>query len=303
MLILITGGAGFIGSHTILELVKAGYDVLAVDNCCNSYINEDGGVLDLLPESLRRVELLAGKKAIKFIKLDLLDEKAVDSLFANHSVDAVIHFAALKAVGESCQLPLHYYRNNLTSTINLLESMKKHSVSKIIFSSSATVYGNPEYLPIDEKHPTGRNLTNPYGKTKYMNEEILQDVVASTEGFSATSLRYFNPVGAHQSGEIGEDPSGIPNNLMPFVAQVAIKRRPYLSVYGSDFKTCDGTGVRDYIHIMDLASGHVAALEKMISENWIGWRVFNLGSGRGYSVLEVSVTSRKERKRAFTFTD
>lgn len=290
MLILITGGAGFIGSHTVLELLKAGYEVIAVDNCRNSFIDEDdvGG----LPESLRRVELLAGKKVAKFVKLDLLDANAVDNLFANHRFDAVIHFAALKAVGESCELPLNYYRNNLTSTINLLESMKVHSVSKFIFSSSATVYGNPEYLPLDELHPTGRNLTNPYGKTKHMNEEIMQDVVASTKDFCAMSLRYFNPVGAHESGEIGEDPQGTPNNLMPYLSQVAIKRRPFLSVYGNDFKTKDGTGVRDYVHIMDLASGHVAALDKMISNNWTGWHVFNLGSGRGYSVLEVCLTSK-----------
>ncbi|KAI1304218.1 UDP-glucose 4-epimerase [Halotydeus destructor] len=285
MLIFVTGGAGYIGSHTVLELLSHNYDVVVADNCCNAFYDESNE--DDLPESLKRVQLLTGRKVVKFVKLDLLDEAAIDGVFSTYNFDCVIHFAALKAVGESCQKPLSYYRNNIMATINVVEAMKKHQVTKLIFSSSATVYGNPEYLPIDEKHVTGRSLTNPYGKSKYFSEEMLQDVVSASKELCVISLRYFNPVGSHQSGEIGEDPAGIPNNLMPYVSQVAVGRRPYLSVYGSDFSTVDGTGVRDYVHIMDLASGHVAAVDKMLSEKWTGYHVYNLGAGRGYSVLEV----------------
>ncbi|CAM6000604.1 unnamed protein product [Sphagnum balticum] len=282
--VFVTGGAGYVGSHCVLELLKSDYDVIAVDNLVNAIAGQDE---NSLPESLRRVELLAGKKIEKFYKVDLNDEEQVMEIFKEHKFDAVIHFAALKAVGESCQIPLAYYRNNICGTINLLEIMKKFGVKRFIFSSSATVYGIPKYLPIDEKHVTGLDVTNPYGRTKYFIEEILKDLSASEKGWCVTSLRYFNPVGAHESGEIGEDPQGIPNNLMPFVAQVAVKRRPYLNVFGNDFNTIDGTGVRDYIHIMDLAKGHVVTLDKMLKDNWTGWNVFNLGTGRGYSVLEV----------------
>ncbi|RWS07294.1 UDP-glucose 4-epimerase-like protein, partial [Dinothrombium tinctorium] len=283
--VCVTGGAGFVGSHTVYELLVAGYEVVVIDNLSNAVCNEINQ--NSLPESLKRVEQLSKRKLSRFYNSDLLDEKAIDYIFSKHRFEAVIHFAALKAVGESCRIPLSYYRNNVSGTINLLEVMKKHQVKKIVFSSSSTVYGNPMYLPIDESHPTGNNLTNPYGRTKYFIEQILNDVANSEQSWCVVHLRYFNPVGAHESGEIGEDPRGIPNNLMPYVSQVAVGRLPYLSVYGNDFNTVDGTGVRDYIHIMDLAKGHVMALDKMLEDNWNGVHVFNLGTGRGYSVLEV----------------
>lgn len=291
-LVFVTGGAGYVGSHCVLELLKSDFDVIAVDNCSNAIINDETDETtsdgrNAMPESLLRVESIVGKKLIKFYKVDIDDEKAIDAIFANYKFDAVIHFAALKAVGESCQIPLAYYRNNVGGTVTLLEIMKKYGVKKFIFSSSATVYGIPSYLPIDESHPIGRNCTNPYGKTKYFIEEILKDLCASEKGWCVTSLRYFNPVGAHESGEIGEDPQGVPNNLMPFISQVAVRRRPWLNIFGNDFKTTDGTGVRDYIHIMDLAKGHVVTLDKMLKQNWNGWHVYNLGAGRGYSVLDV----------------
>lgn len=292
--ILVTGGAGFIGSHVVLVLLQNGYEVVVVDNCINAV---SGVTPDDHPESLKRVQKLTGKQLLDYHQLDIMDCEKLDHVFKkNTKIDAVIHLAALKAVGESCQIPLRYYENNIMGTISLLKSMKKFGVAKFIFSSSATVYGVPQYLPIDELHLTGINLTNPYGKSKYMMEEILKDDVKATKGLSVISLRYFNPVGAHESGEIGEDPKGQPNNLMPFISQVAVGRRPFLSIFGNDFKTHDGTGVRDYIHIMDLADGHVSALNRILSNNnnnidvpedSSSFEIFNLGSGNGYSVLDM----------------
>ena len=297
--ILVTGAAGFIGSHTILALLEDGFKVIAVDNCVNAVIGEQ----EVMPESLKRVEKLSGVKLIKFHLTDLTKIDDVRKMFKSHAgkVDAVIHLAALKAVGESCRIPLRYYENNILSTINLVTAMKEFGVSRFIFSSSATVYGEPEYLPLDENHPTGRKLTNPYGRTKYFIEEMLKDVVSSCNlapqnnncEFTVVSLRYFNPVGAHESGEIGEDPRGIPNNLMPFISQVAVGRRAKLAIFGDDFKTHDGTGVRDYIHICDLASGHVAAVHRILTHSDSQFEVFNLGSGKGHSVLEVSKGLKK----------
>lgn len=288
-LILVTGAAGYVGSHCLVELLNSGYDVVAVDNCVNVVDNINSYGIRLMPESLRRVELITGRQLVKFYKVDINDGELCNEIFANHKIESVIHFAALKAVGESGKIPLEYYRNNVGGTLTLLETMKKFGVKKFIFSSSATVYGYPDYLPIDENHHTGRNCTNPYGRTKYFIEEILKDLCLSEKGWSVTSLRYFNPVGAHESGEIGEDPQGVPNNLMPFISQVAVGRHPFLKVFGNDFKTVDGTGVRDYIHIMDLASGHVVTLDKILQEGWTGWNVYNLGAGTGYSVLDVSI--------------
>ncbi|XP_028406296.1 UDP-glucose 4-epimerase-like isoform X2 [Dendronephthya gigantea] len=272
-LILITGGAGFIGSHTAVEVLNAGYNVVIIDNLCNSS-----------EESIRRIRKISGKEVI-FYKVDLLDKKSLEEVFEKHKFCAVMHFAGLKAVGESVSIPLKYYNNNIQGTIHLLESMKKHGVKNIVFSSSATVYGDPQYLPLDEKHPAG-GCTNPYGKTKYFIEEILKDVVIAQKDWNVTSLRYFNPIGAHKSGTIGEDPQGIPNNLTPYITQVAVGRRTHLNVFGNDYDTPDGTGVRDYIHVVDLALGHVAALRKMIGDN-CGFKVYNLGTGRGQSVLEM----------------
>lgn len=274
------------GSHIVLQLQKTGHSVVVVDNCCNSVINDS----DELPESLKRVQRLSGTKLTAFHRIDLMSADQLRHVFSSHAIEAVIHLAALKAVGESCRQPLMYYENNLMGSINLLKCMKEADVKHFIFSSSATVYGVPQYLPIDENHPTGQRITNPYGKSKYFIEEILRDeVAASSKNLSVISLRYFNPVGAHESGEIGEDPNGIPNNLMPFISQVAVGRRPYVSVFGSDYKTPDGTGVRDYIHIQDLAVGHVLALDRILKSDpgRIGFEVINLGSGSGYSVLQM----------------
>lgn len=271
MNILVAGGAGFIGSHTTLELLGAGHDVIVADNLDNSS-----------EESLRRVEKLSGKK-ITFYKIDMCDADALDEVFAKHAIDAVIHFAGLKAVGESVEKPMLYYRNNLLSTLHLCDSMAKHNVKQLVFSSSATVYGDPETVPIDETASIG--ATNPYGNTKVMIEDILTDLAATNQGWRISLLRYFNPIGAHKSGEIGEDPNGIPNNLLPFVAQVAVGKREQLSVFGNDYDTPDGTGVRDYIHVVDLAKGHLAALTHPAPEN--SAEAYNLGCGKGYSVLEV----------------
>ena len=271
MNILVTGGAGYIGSHTLIELIEAGHTPVVVDNLSNSS-----------PEALKRVEKITGAK-IPFHKLDLRNEKELEKVFAEHKFDAIIHFAGLKAVGESVAKPLHYYNNNLTSTLTLLQQAVEHKVPKFIFSSSATVYGTPEELPLEETSRTGVGITNPYGQTKYMIEQILQDVVAANPNLQVTILRYFNPVGAHKSGLIGEDPNGLPNNLLPYVSQVAVGKLPEVGVFGDDYDTPDGTGVRDYIHVVDLAKGHVAALKS--AQN--GVSVYNLGTGQGTSVLEL----------------
>ncbi|MGX1160397.1 UDP-glucose 4-epimerase [Arthrobacter sp. SLBN-100] len=271
MKILVTGGAGYIGSHTTLCLLEEGHDVVVVDNLMNSS-----------PESLRRVEQLTGK-LVDFRELDLLDAAAVDNVFAEGGFDAVIHFAGLKAVGESVAKPLMYYKNNVVGTLNLLQSMEAWGVRRLVFSSSATVYGASEEVPLIEKSPL--DATNPYGRTKEQIEDILSDLGAADSEWSIALLRYFNPVGAHKSGLIGEDPQGIPNNLLPFVAQVAVGRRDKVMVFGNDYPTPDGTGVRDYIHVMDLAAGHLAALTYVAAKN--GVFRWNLGTGRGSSVLEV----------------
>ncbi len=271
MKVLVTGGAGYIGSHTVLELLNAGIEVTVMDNLANS-----------CRESLTRVEKLTGKTAV-FKQVDLLDQPGMDALFTATKYDAVIHFAGLKAVGESVAKPLLYYQNNITGTVNLVNAMIKGDCKNIVFSSSATVYGDPASVPVTESFPTA--ATNPYGRTKLFIEGILQDVHKSDPSWNVILLRYFNPVGAHVSGQIGEDPKGIPNNLMPFIQQVAVGRREKLSVFGNDYKTPDGTGVRDYIHVVDLAKGHTAALNKLSSSP--GCVTYNLGTGVGYSVLDM----------------
>ncbi|MGM9620112.1 MAG: UDP-glucose 4-epimerase GalE [Bacteroidaceae bacterium] len=272
MKILLTGGAGYIGSHTIIELDKAGYGVAVVDNLYNSS-----------PKALERVGEIIGKD-IPFYEADIRDAEALARVFEAERPDAVIHFAGLKAVGESVSKPLEYYHNNMTGTFILLDVMRSHGCKNIIFSSSATVYGDPAVIPITEECPKG-HCTNPYGQTKSMLEEVLTDVQKADREWNVVLLRYFNPIGAHQSGRIGEDPNGIPNNLMPYITQVAIGKRPELGVFGSDYDTHDGTGVRDYIHVCDLAAGHVCAL-KAIQRN-CGLGIYNLGTGHGYSVLDV----------------
>ena len=271
MEILVTGGAGYIGSHTVLLLLENGYDVVVVDNLCNSS-----------KESLKRVKELTGKD-VKFYENDINDFEAMDKIFSENDIFAVIHFAGLKAVGESVKIPLKYYENNLSGTFALLEAMKKNNVKKIVFSSSATVYGDPERVPITEDMKLG--ATNPYGRTKLFLEQILSDVYVADNEFSVSLLRYFNPIGAHESGRIGENPRGIPNNLMPYITQVASGKLEKLSVFGDDYDTHDGTGVRDYIHVMDLAWGHIKAIEYIKDKT--GVFVHNLGTGTGYSVLDI----------------
>ncbi len=271
-MILVTGGAGYIGSHTCVELLNAGYEVVVMDNLYNS-----------CEKSLERVEQITGK-SVKFYKADLLDMGALNAIFDNEQIDSVIHFAGLKAVGESVSKPLEYYENNIAGTLNLCKAMRAHGVKNLIFSSSATVYGEQEEMPINEEM-TKKPATNPYGWTKWMIEEILKDVHTSDPEWNIILLRYFNPIGAHKSGLIGEDPKGIPNNLVPYVAQVAIGKRPFLQVHGDDYDTHDGTGVRDYIHVVDLAVGHLKAVEKLTEKP--GVCVYNLGTGNGYSVLDV----------------
>ena len=268
--ILVTGASGYIGSHTVLELLNKGYNVVGVDNFSNSSY-----------ESLKRVQEITGK-SITFYEADIRDEKKMEEIFQTHTIDAVIHFAAFKAVGESCKLPLKYYENNISGTVSLLRIMGQYGVKKIIFSSSATVYGDPERLPLDES--CRLSTTNPYGSTKLMMEMIMQDLYKSDNEWNVILLRYFNPVGAHESGRIGEDPKGIPNNLMPFVAQVASGKLSCINVFGNDYDTPDGTGVRDYIHVVDLALGHIAAIEQCTQN---GVHIYNLGTGHGYSVLDM----------------
>lgn len=270
MAVLISGGTGYIGSHTCVELINAGYDVVVADNLCNSK-----------KEVLKRLKTITGK-TIKFYEIDLRDEKALDKVFKKEKIDSVIHFAGLKAVGESVAKPIEYYDNNLISTLSLLKIMRKHDVKKLVFSSSATVYGVAEEMPLFEDMPLG--AINPYGRTKLFIEEILRDLAKSAE-WSIALLRYFNPIGAHESGLIGEDPNGIPNNLMPYISQVAIGRLKELSVFGDDYNTPDGTGVRDYIHVVDLSRGHVKAVEYVMKNT--GCEAFNLGTGKGTSVLEL----------------
>jgi len=271
--ILVTGGTGFIGSHTCIELLNKDYTVVVVDNLCNSNV-----------EVLRRIERITGK-TVTFHQTDLLDKVALEQVFNAHSIQSVIHFAGLKAVGESTQIPLTYYHNNLTGTLNLLDVMARHTVFDLVFSSSATVYGANNPIPYVEHFPL--SSTSPYGRTKVMVEQFLQDAYASDNRWNVSLLRYFNPVGAHPSGLIGEDPNGIPNNLMPFITQVAVGKRDKLSVFGGDYPTPDGTGVRDYIHVVDLALGHIKALEKLASQEEKSIDAYNLGAGVGYSVLDV----------------
>lgn len=271
MNILVTGGAGYIGSHTVFELIESGHSVVIVDNLCNSK-----------QEVISRLEKIIGQ-SIEFYKTDLRNQEEMDKIFVDHEFDAVIHFAGLKAVGESVNKPLEYYRNNIEATISLLETMSKAGVKSLVFSSSATVYGDTGNPVCREDMPTGQNISNPYGQTKFMIEQIIKDVCAADANFQATLLRYFNPIGAHSSGLIGEDPLGIPNNLMPFIAQVAAGRRKRLSIFGNDYPTPDGTCLRDYIHVVDLAKGHVMALEKIKP----GVSIYNLGSGKPTSVLEL----------------
>ena len=271
--ILVTGGTGYIGSHTSVALAEQGHNVVIVDNLSNSS-----------PAVVEVIERL-GAKSVHFHELDLTDGEALAEVFAEHPIESVVHFAGLKAVGESVEKPLWYYRTNLLSTVTLLEQMEAHKVHDLVFSSSATVYGDPETLPIVESAPTG--ATNPYGQTKLMIENICRDVAAANPRWQMAMLRYFNPIGAHPSGDLGEDPTGIPNNLVPFVMQVAVGRREKLEIFGDDWDTPDGTGVRDYIHVLDLAAGHLAALENLKP----GWHTYNLGTGSGASVLEIVETT------------
>ncbi len=272
MAILVTGGAGYIGSHTVVELQNAGYEVVVVDNLSNSS-----------KESLKRVEAITGK-AVAFYEADILDRKALNAIFEKEAIESCIHFAGLKAVGESVQKPWEYYENNIAGTLTLVDVMRKHGVKNIIFSSSATVYGDPAMIPITEECPKGQ-CTNPYGWTKSMLEQVLSDMQKADPQWNVILLRYFNPIGAHKSGTIGENPNGIPNNLMPYVTQVAVGKLKELGVFGNDYDTPDGTGVRDYIHVVDLALGHVKALKKI--EEKAGLCVYNLGTGVGYSVLDI----------------
>lgn len=271
MAILVTGGTGYIGSHTVVELLDSGYEVVIVDNFYNSK-----------PEVLNRIQDITGKD-FKFYEIDIRDQEALDKVFSENQIEAVIHFAGLKAVGESVEIPITYYHNNITGTLMLCEVMQKHGVKKIVFSSSATVYGMDSKPPYTEDMPT--SATNPYGRTKLMIEEILKDIYVSDNSWGISILRYFNPIGAHASGKIGEDPNGIPNNLLPYITQVACGKREKLYVFGDDYDTNDGTGVRDYIHVVDLAQAHIKALEKILSNT--GVEIYNLGTGVGYSVLDV----------------
>ena len=285
--VLVTGGAGYIGSHTTVELLGSGHYVpVVIDNLYNSH-----------PECLKRIEKLTGKKVI-FYPVNMADKESLADVFRKHVFSSVIHFAGLKAVGESVQDPLMYYRINIGIALNLLEVMREFGVKNLIFSSSATVYGMPKYLPLDEEHPTG-NCSNPYGKTKVFIEEMLKDFSYVETDWNIILLRYFNPIGAHESGQLGEDPNGVPNNLVPFLTQVAIGKRKEAKVFGSDYSTRDGTGLRDYIHVVDLAQGHVAALEKL--EEGCGLKIYNLGSGKNVSVLEMIAALEKASGRSIPY--
>jgi UDP-glucose 4-epimerase len=285
MNILVTGGAGYIGSHTCVELLEEGYDIIIVDNLVNSK-----------EESLRRVQEITGKK-VQFYKINLLDRNDLENVFRSHPIEAVIHFAGLKAMGESVKIPLEYFHNNVSGTLTLLQVMQKYTIRKIVFSSTAGVYGEAKKVPITEEFPL--SVLNPYSRSKLMIEDILRDLNNSEPGWNIALLRYFNPVGAHKSGMIGEDPNDVPNNLMPYVAQVAVGKRPYVRVWGNDYPTPDGTGIRDYIHVMDLATGHIKALEKL--ENEPGLVTYNLGTGRGYSVMEVIMAFEKACKHKIPY--
>jgi len=284
--ILLTGGAGYIGSHTAIEFLQAGDDVVVYDNLCNSS-----------PESLRRVQQLTGRELI-FVEGDIRDRAALDALFRNHDIDAVVHFAGLKAVGESVEKPMLYYDNNVGGSVTLFEAMQAAGVKTIVFSSSATVYGDPASVHIREDFPVG-GTTNPYGTSKLFIEKILQDMAIADADWRIALLRYFNPVGAHESGQIGEDPQGIPNNLMPYISQVAVGRREFLNVFGNDYPTPDGTGVRDYIHVVDLAKGHVKAVQKLADGP--GVNIWNLGTGHGYSVLDMVHAMEKAAARPIAY--
>lgn len=277
MRILVTGGCGYIGSHTVCELLENNYEVVIIDNLCNSQKD----VID-------KIKTITGKE-VKFYENDVCDKKALEKIFSENQINAVIHFAGLKAVGESVAKPLMYYRNNLDSTLSLLEVMNEHNCKKLVFSSSATVYGRPASLPIKEDFPL--STTNPYGSTKLMIEQILKDLYVADKGWSIAILRYFNPIGAHASGLIGENPNGIPNNLMPYIIKVAVGELPFLNVFGDDYNTHDGTGVRDYIHVVDLAKGHLKAIDKVVKD--AGVDCYNLGTGKGYSVLDLVKTFEK----------
>ena len=272
MSVLVTGGSGFIGSHTVVELQEAGYDVVVIDNLSNS-----------TEKSLQRVQEITGKP-VKFYKVDIRDREGLEKVFAEEQIDSCIHFAGLKAVGESVQKPWEYYENNIGGTLVLLDVMKKHGVKNIIFSSSSTVYGDPDSVPVTEESPV-KKCTNPYGSTKSMQETIFTDIYNADKEWNIVLLRYFNPIGAHPSGKIGENPNGIPNNLMPYITQVAVGKMPFLRVFGNDYPTHDGTGVRDYIHVVDLAKGHVKALDRLKAN--CGLAIYNLGTGKGYSVLDI----------------
>ena len=289
--ILITGGAGYIGSHTLISLDQAGYDFVVFDNLYNSS-----------KESLKRVEKIINKE-VKFEQGDIRDKNALENVFEKYDIDSVIHFAGLKAVGESVEKPLKYYDNNINGTLILLEVMKKYECKKIVFSSSATVYGDPHTTPIKEDFPTGAT-TNPYGRTKYFIEEMLKDLYISDNDFKIVILRYFNPVGAHESGSIGEDPNGIPNNLMPFITQTAVGKREFLSVFGGDYDTHDGTGVRDYIHVVDLANGHTKAINYINDKKFLSHNsplIVNLGTGKGYSVLDMVKAFEKASNKKIAY--
>lgn len=291
MRILLTGAAGFIGSHVALELLECGYDVVCVDNFSNAVQDRNGKAV-----SLNRVSQIVDKE-VPFVFADCCNEEQLETVFGEYACDGVVHLAGLKAVGESTEKPFEYYRNNIVATLVLIKLCEKYNVKNFVFSSSATVYGLPKNLPIKETDPVGCGITNPYGQTKYMIERILMDVANADKSWNIILLRYFNPVGAHPSGLIGEDPKGIPNNLMPYVSQVAIGKLPVLYIFGTNFDTPDGTGIRDYIHVVDLARGHVAAFDRLKKQGNIGCEVYNLGTGKGYSVLEMVAALEKASKR------